>query len=284
MKNQSATPRHPVQGSTAPIAATLIVLLVSCLFVYPFLWMFLSSFKENRHIFSPLRIWPDHFDFEYYRQLFRGDWIPFFRAFLNSLIVALCQAVGAVSLTSLAGYVFSKHEFPQRRLLFVLALVVIVLPQQALAVPLFTWIHALHLSNTLAGAILPGCVSGLGIIYFTQVFRQIPDDYVHLARLAGASEFRVFLVLLPMVASPLLSFGLVQFILAWHQHLVPMLVLSSETQQTLPLALSSLYGSSLRFPYAVLMAGSTLTLLPTVMIFCFLYRRFKSSLSELLVH
>lgn len=266
------------------ITATLVVILASCLFVYPFLWMFLASFKENRQIFSPLQILPDQFSVDYYRQLFSGEWIPFFRAFFNSLIVALSQSVGAVSLTSLAGYVFSKHEFPQRRLLFILALVVIVLPQQALAVPLFMWIHTLHMSNTLVGVIFPGFVSGLGIIYFTQVFRQIPDDYVHVARLAGASEFRVFLALLPMVTSPLLSFGLVHFVLAWHQHLIPMLVLSAETKQTLPLALSSLYGSSLRFPYAVLMAGSTLSLLPTVILFCILYRRFKSSLSELLVH
>lgn len=259
-------------------------MVLSLLFVYPFAWMFLSSFKENRQIFSPLKVWPERFNFEFYGQLFAGDWIPFFSVFLNSLMVAFAQAVGAVALTSVAGFVFSKHEFPLRRILFVLALVVIVLPQQALAVSLFTWLHTLHLGNTLAGVMLPGFVSGLGIIYFTQVFRQIPDDYLHLARLAGASEFRVFLTLVPMVTSPLLSFGLVQFILAWHEHLIPMLVLSSQDKQTLPLALAGLYGSSLRFPFAVLMAGSSLTLVPTIVLFCILYRRFKSSLSELLVH
>ncbi len=267
-----------------PLLALIGLTAVSLVFVYPFAWMFFASFKENRQIFSPLKLWPEHFGGQYYGQLFSGEWIPFVRVFANSLIIALAQAVGAVAVTSLAGYAFAKHRFPMRRMLFLLSLVVIVLPQQALAISLFTWLDALHLSNRLAGVILPGVVSGLGILYFTQVFRQVPDDYVHLARMAGASEFRVYTTLLPMLTSPLLSFGLVQFILAWHEHLIPMLVLSAADQQTLPLALASLYGSSLRFPFAVLMAGSTLTLIPTILLFGLLHRRFKSSLSELLVH
>jgi multiple sugar transport system permease protein len=259
-----------------PLLALMGLTLVSLVFVYPFAWMFFASFKENRQIFSPLKLWPGHFGGQYYGQLFSGEWIPFVRVFGNSLLIASAQAVGAVAVTSLAGYAFAKHRFPMRRMLFVVSLVVIVLPQQALAISLFTWLDALHLSNRLAGVILPGVASGLGILYFTQVFRQ--------ARMAGASEIRVYTTLLPMLASPLLSFGLVQFILAWHEHLIPMLVLSAADQQTLPLALASLYGSSLRFPFAVLMAGSTLTLIPTVLLFGLLHRRFKSSLSELLVH
>ena len=200
----------------------------------------------------------------------------------NSLAVALVQAAGAVVLTSLAGYAFARHSFAGRRRLFLLALVMIVIPQNALAVPLFTWLHALGLSDRLLGVILPGMVSGLGILYFTQVFRQVPDELVDAARLAGASELRVYLTLLPLVRSALISFGLIHFILAWHEHLIPLLVLSTAEKQTLPIALASLYGSSLRFPFAVLMAASTLAVLPTALLFMLLHRRFKSALSEIL--
>jgi multiple sugar transport system permease protein len=186
--------------------------------------------------------------------------------------------------TSLAGYTFARHRFPGRGLFFVLALVVIVVPQQALAIPLFSWLNTLGLSNRLAGVILPGVVSGLGVLYFTQVFRQVPDDLVNAARLAGASEFRVYVTLLPLVSSALLSFGLIQFILAWHEHLIPLLVLSSAEKQTLPVALAGLYGSSLRFPYAVLMAASSLIIVPTAVLFALLYRRLQSALAEVLVH
>jgi multiple sugar transport system permease protein len=264
--------------------ATLGLAALGLVFVYQFVWMVCSAFKDNREIFRPLQLLPSEFDPQYFLQLLRGQWIPFWRVFANSLGIALVQAAGAVALSSLAGYVFANHRFRGRRLLFVLAVVVIVIPQQALAIPLFTWLNTLGLIDRLAGAILPGLVSGLGVIYFTQVFRQVPATLVESARLAGASEFRVYLTLLPLVSSALVSFGLIHFILAWHDHLIPLLVLSSAGQQTLPVALAGLYGSSLRFPFAVLMAGSTLTVLPTAVLFCLLQRRFRTALSELLVH
>jgi multiple sugar transport system permease protein len=268
----------------ASCLATGILILSGVLFVYPFFWMFLGGFKSNLEIFHPLQVWPRRFDPSYYAQLWRGDWIPFRQVFLNSLWVAFFEGLGAVGLTSLAGYVFARHTFPGRRWLFLLAVVVIVVPQQTLAVPLFAWIYQIGLMDRLAGVVLPGLVNGLGVLYFTQVFRQVPSEMVEAARMEGASEFRVYLTLLPLVRSALLSFGLIQFILAWHEHLLPLLILNSPTKQTLPLALSGLYGSSLRFPFAVLMAASTLTLAPTVLLFALLYRRFQSALAELLVH
>ncbi len=274
------TPLH----RRSSVLATLCVTGAGLLFAYPFLWMLCSAFKDNREIFKPLQLLPTAWDAQYYRQLFSGEWMPFWRVFLNSLVVATVQSAGTVIVTSMAGYVFARHSFRGRNLLFVVSLVVIVMPQGTLAIPLFAWMNHLRLVDQLAGVILAGMVSGLGVLYFTQVFRQMPDDLVNAARLAGAPEWRVYLTLLPLASSALLSFGLIQFILAWHEHLVPLLVLSSADKQTLPIALASLYGSSLRFPYAVLMAASTLIVLPTAVLFALLHRRFRSALSELLVH
>jgi ABC-type glycerol-3-phosphate transport system permease component len=275
--------RQPPQERPSAVA-TVLLLAAGLVFFYPFAWMFCSAFKDNREIFRPLQLFPTAFDPQYFVQLADGQWIPFGRVFANSLIVAAGQALGAVLVSSLAGYTFARHEFPGRRGLFVLALVVIVVPHTALAVPLFTWLHTLGLSDRLLGVILPGAVSGLGLLYFTQVYRQVPGELVDAARLAGASEWRVFLTLLPLVRPALLSFGLIHFILAWHEHLVPLLVLSSASKQTLPVALAGLYGSSLRFPFAVLMAAGTLAVLPTALLFALGHRRLRSSLAEMLAH
>lgn len=280
--NQRRSYRPP--HKRASVLATLSVAVAGLLFAYPFLWMLFSAFKANREIFKPLQVWPASFDPQYYQQLFAGQWMPFWRVFANSLVVASIQALGTVAVTSMAGYVFARHRFRGRNLLFVITLVVIVMPQGSLAVPLFSWLNQLKLVDHLAGVILPCLVSGLGVLYFTQVFRQVPADLANAARLAGASEWRVYLTLLPLISSAVLSFGLIQFILAWHEHLVPLLVLSSTDKQTLPLALASLYGSSLRYPYAVLMAASSLIILPTALLFALLYRRFQSALANLLVH
>jgi ABC-type glycerol-3-phosphate transport system permease component len=93
----------------------------------------------------------------------------------------------------------------------------------------------------------------------------------------------VFFTVLPLVKSSLLTFAFLQFTMAWHEHLMPLLMLASDNQ-TLPLALSSLLSSSLRFPRAVVMAGGCFTLIPTLVLFVFLYRQVKSSLSDLVLH
>lgn len=264
------------------VAATIVLGLVSLLFAYPFVWMMLGCFKSNPEIFKPLQLLPKAWDFEHARRLLGSEWFPFWRTLANSAIVAGGQALGAVVLTAAAGFVFAKHQFRGKTPLFIGAMLVILIPQQILAVPLFTWLNELGLVDKLAGAMLPGMVSGLGIIFFTQIFRQVPDDLLHVARLEGASEARVFLLLLPLIAPALVSFGLIHFILAWHQHIVPLMVLSSEENRTLPLAIASLYGSSLRFPYAALMVGSTIGLLPPVLLFALCYRHLKSALADLL--
>lgn len=278
---KQARQRNPAALRPNPPLIAL-VLLLAVVFVYPFLWMLVSGFKSNPEIFRPGQFLPEVWDGEHYARLTSGEWFPFWRVYFNSLIVATSQALGAVAITALAGYAFAQHAFRGRKALFILAITVIVLPQAALAVPLFTWLMEIRLTDRLAGVILPGMVSGIGVVYFTLVFAQVPRSLIEAARVEGASEFRVFRVLLPLMSSSLLSYGLIHFILAWHDHLVPLLVLDSRVNQTLPVALASLYGSSMRFPYAVLMAGSTLTLIPTVLLFAVFYRRFKSALSELM--
>jgi ABC-type glycerol-3-phosphate transport system permease component len=268
------------------IAQTWSSLWVGCLglmVAYPFAWMAVSSFKDNQQIFLPLKFWPEAWDFNFFHQLMGSEWIPFWKVLLNSLIIAMGQSIGAVLLTSLAGFAFAKHVFRGQGILFVACLCLIVFPRQMMALPLFQWVHTIGLYDSVWGVMLPGMASGLGVLYFTQVFKLIPDAYLEAARIEGAGEWRTYRLVLPMLGSSLLSYGLIHFILAWNEHLVPMLILNAPEHQTLPLALSSLYGSSLRFPFAVLMAGSLLAMIPTTLFFLVSYRRFKNSLSDVMM-
>ncbi|MBC8243255.1 MAG: carbohydrate ABC transporter permease [Verrucomicrobia bacterium] len=252
----------------------------------PFLWMVLGMFKTNAEFFQPLAkaFFPANYDWKNVADLLGGEWVAFWNVFGNSLGVSLGQALGAVALSAAAGYAFARFTFSGKRLLFVLAVALILVPRQLFAVPLFSWVNALGLSDSLLGVMLPGVVTGLGVIYFTQVFRQIPGEYFQAARVCGATEMRVFLTVLPLVWPALLSYGMIHFILAWHEHLVPMLVLTSETKQTLPLALAKLYDVSQRTPQGVQMAASTFAVIPTAVLFALCHRKFKSSLSEMLAH
>lgn len=269
------------RGSLLPVAATGSLLLLCALFAFPFLWMFLATFKANPEIFRPFPLLPDEFHLRHYRSLLSGEWIPYPRQFLNSLFIASVQTVLALALSAAAGFVFAKHAFRGKRLLFALAVLVVLIPRQVMVLPLFTWMNDLRLLDGPWSVIWPGAVSGIGVIYFSQVCKRLPDELLDMARSEGASEYRVFLACLPLLKPALIAYGLIHFIMAWHEHLIPLVMLSTPEHMTSGVALSSLYGSSLRIPYGLLMTGSALTVLPTALLYLLVQRHFKSSLADL---
>ncbi len=263
------------------IGISLMLSLPCAFFAFPFLWMLFSVSKTNLEIFTPLKFFPDAYSWDAFRALLGGEHIPFVRQYANSLFIASVQSVGAVAVSATAGFVFGRYEFPFRRTLLVLAVFTVLIPRQVLVLPLFLWMHRLHLLDTPFAVILPGVVTGLGILYFTMVFRRVPGHLLDAARMEGASEYRVFRFALPLVLPSLLTYGLIHFILAWHEHIIPLVMLNTETRLTVPLALSSLYGGDMRVPYAMLMVGSLVTVLPTALLYFFLRRHFQSSLADL---
>ena len=120
----------------------------------------------------------------------------------------------------------------------------------------------------------------LGLLFFTRVFRQVPRELLDVARIEGASECRIFLTVLPLLKPFLIAFGFAHFVLAWHAHVIPLLILHSDSARTLPLSLAALFGSSLNSPQAVLMAGSTLGMMPLIIVFTVAYPKLKSALQE----
>lgn len=289
-------------GFLRRIVSTLLLAPFLLAVLYPFLWMVFGIFKTNHEFFQPLRIWPmkplnleywkgiadtffpNEFNFINIHELVMGKWVPFWDVFANSMVSSFCQALGAVALSAMAGYAFARLKFKFKNVYFVFVLALILVPRQLFAVPLFSWLNILGLNDSIFGIILPGVITGLGVIYFTQVFRKIPAEFIQVARTCGASEFRVFLMLLSLIWPAILSYGMIHFVLAWHEHLLPMLVLSTDSHQTLPLALAKLYDVSQRTPQGVQMAASTFSLIPTALLFALCHRKFKSSLSDMLVH
>lgn len=275
------TPARRRKGFPAAFLATAVLLLLCALFAYPFLWMTFAATKSNPEIFNPSRLLPEEFHLRHFRALLSGEWIPYPRQYLNSLFIAACQTLLALGLTAPAGYVFAKHRFPAQRVLFALAVLVVLVPRQVMVLPLFTWMNSLGLLDSPWAVIWPGAVSGIGILYFRQVWSRVPDDLLDLARCEGASERRAFMATLPLVKPALIAYGLIHFILAWHEHLIPLVMLSTPDHMTSGVALASLHGSHLRIPYGLIMAGSTLTVLPTTALYLLVQRHFRSSLAEL---
>ena len=164
--------------------------------------------------------------------------------------------------------------------MFGVAILVILIPKQTMAVPLFDWMLLIGLQGSGWSMFFPGIASGLGIVFFTQAFRQIPNELIELAKVEGVSIFRTFLLILPLFVPALITYGLLHFVLSWQEHLIPLLLLDDESI-TLPIALAKLRDSSHRVPEAVGMAAATLSLLPVVILFAVFFRKMKTALVDL---
>ena len=196
--------------------ATCACVPAIALCAYPFMWMFFNAFKSGYEIYKPLQFYPTSFGMESFSVLFAGQLtdgpkLPFSfgEVFIHSMLAAGGQAILATLVTAMAGYAFAKLRFPCKSILFLLAILVILVPRQALAIPVFKWIVQLGLWGDLWTIILLGAASGIGVIFFTQMFRRIPNSLVDLARVEGSSEFRTFVTLLPLLAPALVTYGLI---------------------------------------------------------------------------
>lgn len=280
MGSAGVTSRNRRRAAVAA-ASTGALLLLCALFAFPFLWMAFATTKSNPEIFNPSRLLPEEFHLRHFRDLLSGMWIPYPRQYLNSLFIASVQTLLALLLAAPAGYVFAKHRFRGRAALFALAVLVVLVPRQVMVLPLFTWMNDLGLLDGPWAVIGPGAVTGIGVLYFRQAWMRVPDELLDVARSEGASEYRAFLAALPLMKPALIAYGLIHFILAWHEHLIPLVMLSTPEHMTSGVALASLHGSHLRIPYGVILAGSALTVIPTAILYLLVQRHFRSSLSEL---
>lgn len=263
------------------ILSTLL-LLVACGFVtFPILWMVTASFKTNPEIFRVFPVFPKKFDFIYFRELLSGKWIPFVQQYTSTFIIASVQTVAATAFALAAAFVFARYRFRFSRLLYVLAITVILIPHQVMIVPLFSWINKLGLYDNLFAVILPGTVSGIGILFLTEIIRRVPNDLLDIARIEGASEYRLLPIIYPLIKPGVLTYALIHFILAWHEHLLPLVFLDTAENLTVSVALNSLASANLRVGFALLMSGSTLTLIPTILFYLVVRRHFDSTLSQL---
>lgn len=253
------------------------VLLIFAVFVVvPLYWMLKSAFGSNEEIFaSPVRWLPTSFHPENFPAALASA--PFARYFFNSFLVALAVTLTTVVTSALAGYGFAKFEFPAKRLLFGLVLASLMIPFQAIMIPLFVLVRELGWLNTYAGLIVPGAVSGFGIFLMRQFMSRVPDTLIEAAKIDGCGEFAAFTrVVLPMARPALAALAVLSFLASWNNFLWPLIVAQSPAMSTVPLGLAQFRGSYFT-NYTQLLAVATLATLPVVALYILMQQQIVGS-------
>jgi multiple sugar transport system permease protein len=253
-----------------------LLLFISFLMVFPFLWMLSTTFKSQGAIFSlPPRLYPDLLFKEGMFDAYREVWTKhdFFRYTLNSFFVAGAAATGQLITSSLAGFAFARMKFWGSNFLFGLLLATTMIPVEVTIIPEFLLMVKLGWLDSYWPLIVPSFLVGsFGTFMLREFFRSVPDELVEAAVLDGASTFRIYLnIFLPISIPAMTTLFLIAFIHNWNELLRPVLYISTPSLRTVTIGLTTFqneYGAQ----WNLLLAGAVISVVPLLVIYLFAQR------------
>ena len=257
----------------------LLLFLGILILVGPFVWMVLGSFKTTGELRQVPPTWfPEVWTTANYEDLFSR--LNFLGYFFNSTVVALAVTIGNIVFCSMLGYALAKLEFPGKQFLFVVVLGTLMVPSVVTFMPLFVLTANLGLVNTHAGLILPFLVGAFGVFLMRQFIAGLPDELLDAARVDGAGEHYIFWrIILPLCGPALATLGILTFLGSWNSFLWPLVVATSDTMYTLPVAIALFATGQQETNIALLMAGSVVVIVPVLIVFIALQRYFTQGIA-----
>lgn len=275
---RSRRARRP-RRTLALLSRHLLLTVVSVLLAGPFVWMILTSFKSAAEVAAGRpTLLPRSWHFDNYTELF--SLAPFGRFYLNSIAVTALSTVGQILTSLAAGYAFARLKFRGKNLLFGVLLAALMVPFELVFTPLVNLLAALHWLDTYQGLIVPNIPSILGTFLFRQFFQNFSTEVEEAARIDGAGVWRRFwYVMAPMAAPMVGSFGILSFIYNWNNYFFQLIVVTRTQYFTVQLGLSMLQSENGTSQFNLLMAGSTLAVAPTLLVFLVFQKRIVRSIS-----
>ncbi len=194
--------------------------------------------------------------------------------FWNSTKVAVLATLLTIIVSSMAGYGFEMFKSKARDRIYSLVLLTLMVPFAALMIPLFMMMAKTGLINTHIAIVLPTVASAFIIFYFRQSTKAFPTELRDAAKVDGLKEWQIFLyIYVPVMRSTYAAALVIVFMTNWNSYLWPLIVLQSNETKTITLVVSSL--ASAYYPdYGVVMIGTILATLPTLIIFFLMQRQF----------
>lgn len=265
-----------------PILFYTVCVLLLVIFAFPLFWSLLTSFKlPSEASASPANIIPSKLTFENYAQLATfGDGIG--RYLGNSVIVTAMTVIGAVLLSTLGGFGFSRFHFPAKNLIFLLILVTLMIPFQSILTPLFLLLRFIHLQNTLLGLALVYITFQLPFAVFMMrnSFDSVPRELEEAALIDGCTPLTLLTrVMLPIVMPGIVTVSLFAFFGAWNEFLAALIFMSNAEDFTLPvMLLNAQSGQFGTVNWGAMQAGLTFSMLPCAVLFLLLQRYYINGL------
>lgn len=260
-----------IQKKQRTVSIMIIVILLAAIYIFPNIWMILSSFKGGNDLFElPARFIPKKFSLDNYIQALKYG--NFFKYSMNSVIIAVIATILTLIVNSLAGYSLAKLNFKGRNFFFLLLMSAAMVPGESILYGTLEVIINLGMFNSFAALILTSAATPTGVFMLRQFFLYLPNEYLEAARVEGMSEFQIFILLLPLAKSVLATLAIFSFMWRWNDLIFPLMVIVSPEKYTVQIGIANLIGEY-RVDWHRLLASSALSMIPMLIIF-FIFQRY----------
>ena len=268
--------KDPIVGK---IFECIILVALFILFVLPFYYMIISSFKTTiEAAANPPIWWPENFLWSNFADAWREA--NFTRYGLNSLIISGSVVITCLACSVPCAFAFGRMEFKFKKPLFAIILSDMMVPVQCIFLPLFIIFSQLGWLNTYGSMILLFTYSGSTIFFIRNAFMQVNNEVLEAARLDGASELTVmFKVTFPMVKPVVITMALMAFLRRWNDYFWNVSLTTNDHVRTLPYAINALNAATdgMLPRWEITMAGATMLMAPMLIAYIFANRQIKNA-------
>ena len=256
--------------------------IVALIFVSPLLWMIAASLKPEAQIFSDMSnirtFWPTAATLGNYVEVFTR--VNMMKFILNSLFYVFVIVILDLAVNSVCGYALAKFNFPGKELLLTVVISLMVLPMEAIMLPLYKEVASLGWVNTWAGLIVPFVGKCFSVYMFRQFFLDIPDDLLEAAAIDGCGPIKTFFtIVMPISGTVYATIFILDFVAHWNDFMWPMLVVTGEDMRTIQLAIQTFFGSK-PIHYGAIMASLTISAIPMLLMFVFLQKYYVEGIAS----
>jgi raffinose/stachyose/melibiose transport system permease protein len=271
MRSKSKKPIAVTVKKLLTYAVLILTLLVS---IMPLIWMWQAALvPSNKLNVDPFAI-PTSLTLDNIKRAWTTGKMNVYM--INSILVAIPRVLGVLLLSSLAGYAFGKLKFKGRDKIFSFMMFGMMIPIQAMVIPLYYNLQQMGLINTRLAMVIPyfGLSMPFAVFMMRAFFRDLPDALIESATIDGCNEFTTFLYIMAPLIKPALSALLVfEFMWSWNDMFLPMLVVYNDTSRTLPLGLMFFFGKYTA-DHSLIAAGVTICTLPIVIVYTLFQKNF----------
>ncbi|MCI8296275.1 MAG: carbohydrate ABC transporter permease [Lachnospiraceae bacterium] len=256
--------------------------IIGLIFVSPLIWMISASLKPEALIFANMNsittFIPVQASLDNFAEVFSR--LNMVQVFKNTFVYIALILVFDLLLNSICGYALAKFDFRGKELMLNFVVALMVLPMEAIMLPLYIEMSQLGWVNTLAALVIPFVANCFSIYMFRQFFCDIPDELLEAASIDGSGPIRTFFtIVMPISKTVYATVFILDFVAHWNDFMWPFLVMTGETKRTIQLAIQVFFGTQ-PVHYSAIMAALVVSAIPMLIMFIFMQKYYIEGIAS----